>query len=109
MLCKLFRQSNAPDFSGARWFYICSRFAMAEPYTATNAMVRTRQISMRINWAMAQFFRERFSGELLTAQTIRQMKPTIGIAVRIRVPTQAPTDISAVFLLLARTYSGSML
>ena len=97
MLCKLFRQSTAPDFSGARWFYICSRFVMVDPYTATNAMVRTRQISMRINWAMAQFFRERFSGELLTAQTIRQMKPTIGIAVRIRVPTQAPTDISAVF------------
>ena len=52
---------------------------------------------MRINWAMAQFFRERFSGELLTAQTMRQMKPTMGIAVRIRVPTHAPTDISVVF------------
>ena len=87
MLCKLFRQSNAPDFSGARWFYIRSRFVMVEPYTDTNAMVRTRQISMRINWAMAQFFRERFSGELLTAHTIRQMMLTRGIISRIRVPT----------------------
>ena len=87
MLCKLFRQSNAPDFSGARWFYIRSRFVMVEPYTATNAMVRTRQISMRINWAMAQFFRERFSGELLTAHAIRQMMLTRGIISRIRVPT----------------------
>ena len=60
---------------------------MVEPYTATNAMVRTRQISMRINWAMAQFFRERFSGELLTAHTIRQMMLTRGIISRIRVPT----------------------
>ena len=67
---------------------------MAAPYTAISTTVNTRVTSVRINWAMAQFFRERFSGELLTAQTIRQMKPTMGIAERIRVPIQEPTDMS---------------
>ena len=47
---------------------------------AYTRMVKATTISVRINWAIAQFFRERFSGELLTAQTIRQMKPTMGIA-----------------------------
>ena len=31
-------------------------------------------ISVRINWAIAQFFRERFSGELLTAEEKRLLK-----------------------------------
>lgn len=53
---------------------------------AYTRMVKATTISVRINWAIAQFFRERFSGELLTAQTIRQMKPTMGIAERISVP-----------------------
>ena len=61
---------------------------------AYTRMVKATTISVRINWAIAQFFRERFSGELLTAQTISQMKPTMGIAERISVPIQEPTDMS---------------
>ena len=64
---------------------------------AYTRMVKATTISVRINWAIAQFFRERFSGELLTAQTIRQMKPTMGIAERIRVPIQEPTDRSVAY------------
>ena len=66
------------------------------PTAAYRTMDKTMPIRITTNWAMVQFLRERFSGELLTAQTIRQIRFTMGMQVRISVPIHAPTDISVV-------------
>ena len=70
------------------------REAVPIPMHDTKRIVMTTRIMLRINCAIAQFLRERFSEELLTAQTIKHIKPTNGMQVRISVISQSPTDMS---------------
>ena len=74
-----------------RCFYI---YNMAPIPQEINNIHIKNIIMANTNVAIAQFLRDVFSGELLTAQTIKQINPTNGIAVRIKVIIQSPTDIS---------------